>query len=92
MLVKYTLKVLLEVADLKRRSYYNNVDKEIINKEDEHINKCMLETNKKHKHYGSRRIRGELISNYNIDISRCKVRKLMDELGIVAKILTKYGW
>lgn len=89
MLDKYTLKVLLEVSDLKRRTYYNNVDKEIVNKEGEHIKKCMFEINKKYKYYGSRRIRGELKRNYNIDISRCKVRKLMDELGIVAKILTK---
>ncbi len=87
MLDKYTLKVLLEVADLKRRTYYNNVDKEIVNEEDEHIKQCVIEINKKNKHYGSRRIRGELKRNYNIDISRLKVRKLMDELGIVAKIL-----
>lgn len=49
----------------------------------------MLEINKKHKYYGSRRIRDALKRNYNINISRFKVRKLMDELGIVAKILTK---
>lgn len=89
MLADFALKVLLEVAELKRRTYYNNLNKDITNAKDEHIKQCMLEINKKHKHYGSRRIRDALKRNYNINISRFKVRKLMDELGIVAKILTK---
>ena len=44
MLDKYTLKVLLEVADVKRRTYYNNVDKEIVNEEESTLNNLCLKS------------------------------------------------
>lgn len=81
MLADFALKVLFEVAELKRRTYYNNLNKDITNAKDEHIKQCMLEINKKHKHYGSRRIKDELVKNYNIDTSSYKVKKLLINLA-----------
>lgn len=37
MLADFALKVLLEVAELKRRTYYNNLNKDITNAKNEHI-------------------------------------------------------
>lgn len=77
----YKLRELLEIAGLKRSTYYEIIKKENIDKYKE-LKDRILEIYEENKHiYGYRRIRAELIK-LGYKISKKLVLKLMQEIGI----------
>ncbi|WP_142339175.1 IS3 family transposase [Bacillus sp. AFS055030] len=83
---KYPIREMLLFLEIPKSSYYRWKRQKLSN-DDQELIKLIKKIYKKHKkRYGYRRVTGELKTVHGLKINRKKVRRLMREIGLFAKI------